>query len=430
MISAIRSILSSQYFKPISQLTAGSFIAQIITVAISPISTRLYTAEQLGIYTLILTFVSMFGPVICGKYDFAIVAAEDEKEAMELTAGSMLFLIIFLLLVAAGYKIYLPMNPVIIEEIGGFAYLLIVILLLTGLINILTSYNNRHKEYKTIASVNVVRSSAQSIGLIAFGVLKLGSIGLLLSQLLGCFFGLKKQGEHLYKNRLLFRKVCLNDVKNTLIKYKNQPLFSMPAYFINSASYSILNFFISSLYGMEIFGYYSMSYRILGLPLTLISMNVSKVFFQSASTEKIESRGYDKSLRQITLLLVCFSIPMVVILIFLGPYLFELVFGEGWYISGAFVRILAPMYGIRMIVSALTPALIISEKQRLELLIQSLFLISSIGSYVICKFRGFDINSFLILITITYSIIYIFFYAAIYRLSKQMQNKTREGEEK
>jgi O-antigen/teichoic acid export membrane protein len=121
---------------------------------------------------------------------------------------------------------------------------------------------------------------------------------------------------------------------------------------------------------------------------------------------------------------------MVVILIFLGPYLFELVFGEGWYISGAFVRILAPMYGIRMIVSALTPALIISEKQRLELLIQSLFLISSIGSYVICKFRGFDINSFLILITITYSIIYIFFYAAIYRLSKQMQNKTREGEEK
>lgn len=420
MIKKVKNVLSSQYFKSIFQLTLGSFMAQIITVAVSPISTRLYTAEQLGIYTLIITLVSMFGPVICGKYDFAIVSADDEKEVMELIVGSIFFSMIFLLIIVVGYKIYLFRNPKIVEEIGGFAYLLIVILIFTGFINVLTAYNNRRKEYKTIASVSVIRTAAQNIGLIVFGLFKLGAVGLLLSQLLGCILGLKKQGEHLYKNKLLLKKVRLHEIKNTLIKYKKQPLFSMPAYFINSTSYSILNFFISGLFGMNNFGYYSMSYRILGLPLSLISMNVSKVFFQRASEEKIKNGNYNKTLRQITLFLTCISIPMVAILMLFGPYIFELVFGDGWYISGVFVRILAPMYGIRFIVTALAPALTVSGEQRLELLMQSLFIISSIGVYVACKFLGFDIDVFLIIISITYSAIYIFFYVTIYKLSNQI----------
>lgn len=420
MIKKVKDMLSSQYFKSIFQLTVGSFVAQIITVAISPISTRLYTAEQLGIYTLIITLVSMFGPVICGKYDFAIVSAENEKEVMELVVGSIYFSIIFLLIITVGYKIYLYKNPKIVQEVGGFAYLLIVILIVTGFINILTSYNNRNKEYKTIASVSVIRTATQNMGLVIFGLFRLGSIGLLLSQLLGCFLGLKKQGQHLYKNKLLLKEIQFQEIKNTLIKYKKQPLFSMPAYFINSTSYSILNFFISGLFGMEIFGYYSMSYRILGLPLSLISMNVSKVFFQRATEEKAVNGNYNKTLRQITLFLTCISIPMVAILMLFGPYMFELVFGNGWYISGVFVRILAPMYGIRFIVTALAPALTVSGEQRLELLMQSLFIISSIGVYVAGKFLGFNINVFFRLITIMYSVIYVFFYITIYKLSKQI----------
>lgn len=418
MIKKMKNILSSKYFKSIFQLTVGSFMAQIITVAVSPISTRLYTAEQLGIYTLIITLVSMFGPVICGKYDFAIVSAEDEKEVMELIVGSIFFSIIFLLIIAVGYKVYLFENPRIIEEVGGYAYLLIIILIVTGIINILTSYNNRHKEYKTIALVSVIRTAAQNIGLIVFGLFKLGSIGLLLSQLLGCFFGLKKQGQRLHENKLLLKEVRLQGIKSTLIKYKKQPLFSMPAYFMNSTSYSILNFFISGLFGMKIFGYYSMSYRILGFPLSLISMNVSKVFFQRASEEKIKNGNYNKTLKQITLFLTCISIPMVAILMLFGPYMFELVFGKGWYISGVFVRILAPMYGIRFIVTALSPALTVSGEQRLDLLMQGLFIISSIVSYVAGKFLDLNINAFFTLITITYSVIYIFYYGTIYKLSK------------
>lgn len=419
MTEFVKNAISSQYFKFIFQLTLGSFIAQIITIIASPISTRLYTPEQLGIYTLVITIVSLFGPVMCGKYDMSIVSAKDEKEAMELVVAGAFFSIVFLLPVIFGYRYYLIINPEIIEEIGGFAYLLIGILIVTAFINILTSYNNRHKEYKTISSVYILRTIVQNIGLIMFGLLKAGSIGLLFSQFFGLLFGLKKQSKHLVRSKLLFREVSLEDLKSTMLKYKNQPLFSMPSHFVNSASYSILNFFISGLFGFGVFGYYSMSYRILGLPLSLISTNVSKVFFQKASEEKNRIGNYNKILIKITLGLVSISIPMVILLMIFGPLIFETVFGQGWHIAGVFVRILAPMYGLRFVVTSLSPALIVSGRQKLELLIQSLFIVSSISSYCVCKLFGFDINILLTIITISYSIIYILFYIIIYRLSKR-----------
>lgn len=419
MTKILKKIKNSQYFKFIFQLTMGSAIAQLITIIVSPISTRLYTPEQLGIYTLVLTVSSMFGPVLSGKYDMAIVSADDDREVYNLIVGSALFSFVTIILITIGYHYYLKFKPEILNELGMFAYLIIPILIVVSVLNILNYYNNRYKDYKIISLVYVIRTVFQNLGLVVLGFLKFGSLGLLLSQLVGSLAGLKKQGKGLYRNRSNLKKVHFNDVKSTLIKYKNQPLFSMPAQLINSSSYSILNFFISGLFGVSVFGYYSMSYRVLGLPLSLISMNVSKVFFQRATEEKSKIGNYNKSLKQITLFLMCMSIPMVIILVIFGPQMFELAFGDGWGISGSFARILAPMYGIRLIVSALTPALIVSGEQKLELIMQSVFLMSSVGTYFISKTCEIDINSFLTLITITYSIIYLIFYIIIYRLSKK-----------
>lgn len=409
---------TSSYIKSIFQLMTGAFFAQLITVIVAPISTRLYTPEQLGIYTLIITILSIFGPIISGKYDLAIVSAEDDREVMELIVASFFTSILFTALVTVGYKFYLMSHPEITNEVGGWAYLIVTLLIISGSANILSSYNNRNKEYEIISSVYVIRTAIQNLGLVLFGLLKLGSTGLLLSQFISSIFGLKKQGERLFPKRYMFKTVTLRGVWNSAVKYKKQPLYSMPAHFVNSASYSLLNFFISGLFGMESFGYYSMSYRILGLPLSLISSNVSKVFFQRASEEKMKVGNYRRTLKQMTFLLTGISIPMVLGLFFLGPYMFELAFGKGWYMSGVFVRILAPMYGFRFIVSALTPALIVSNRQGLELLVQCLFILSSVCAFFITKVFNFDIGFFLTLISVMYSVIYAILYFIIYRLSK------------
>lgn len=421
MLATGKKILSSDYFKSVFRLTVGSLIAQLITALVSPISTRLYKPEQLAVYTLILTVSSMFGPVLCGKYDMAIVSAKDEKEVTNLIVGGLAVSAVSITLVTMGYRFYLQKKPEILEEVGRFAYLLVAILIINALINLLNRYNNRHKEYKLISSVYVLRTGFQNIGLVLFGFLKLGSLGLLLSQILGSLVGLKRQSKRLIENRSVFKDVKLSEVKDTLLKHKKLPIYSMPAHFLNSASYSMLNFYITELFGLGILGYYSITYRILGIPLTLVSLNVSKVFFQRASEEKNKTGAYRRTLMQLTLFLACLSIPMVLVLVTLGPFLFELFFGEGWGVAGIYAQILAPMYGLRFIVSALTPALVISGEQRLELVLQSLFIITSIISYVVCSWTGYGINIFLLFISVFYSIIYIMLYMVIFKLSKKRQ---------
>lgn len=413
-----RRLLQSQYIKYIYQLAMGSFIAQGITVLVAPIMTRLYTPEEIGVYTLTLTIITMFGPVICGKYDQAIVVAENEKRVSELIVGSVLFSFIFLVLITLGLKIYLTMNPQVSEGIESYLYIIISILSLTAFVNILTAYNNRHKEYKTISSVTITRTLAQNLGIVILGILKFGTLGLLLSQLLGMLIGIKKQGKHLFESEINLKSIKLLNVKKILVRYNQLPFYSMPAHFINAASYSVLNFFIMGLFGLATFGFYAISYRILGLPLNLISMNVSKVFFQKASEERKMSGNFYRSLMMTSLFLTCLSVPMSIILMVFGPVVFEIVFGSGWGVAGEFVRILAPMYGIRFIVTALAPALIISGKQKAEFYMSTMFIIASILSYLICDLMHLDVFSFLKLITITYSVIYILFYIYIYHLSK------------
>ena len=61
LMSKIKKIIGNSFFRSIATLMSGTIIAQVISFAISPLMTRLYSEEQIGEYTLLLTAVTMFG---------------------------------------------------------------------------------------------------------------------------------------------------------------------------------------------------------------------------------------------------------------------------------------------------------------------------------------------------------------------------------
>lgn len=275
-----KTIKSSKILGPLFQLTAGSAIAQLITIMVSPLTTRLFTSEDLGIYTLILTIISIFGPVLNGKFDMSIVKSKDHDELVDYLNLSLIIGFLFSIFVSVGYTVYLFNNKVIMEKVGLIIFVILpIILMASALINTLTSLNNFEKNYYLISKVYVVRNISQNIMMISAGLIHLGVIGLILSQLASLFFGIKSQAISL-KKELIFMKqrFSILNIKKSFLKEKNQLIYLTPATVLNSSSYSVLNFFITNLFGLSVFGYYSMSYRILGLPLSLISGNVSRLF--------------------------------------------------------------------------------------------------------------------------------------------------------
>ena len=420
-----KSFFSKSLVTSIATLMSGSVLAQFITILASPLMTRLYTEEQIGEYTLVLTAVSMFGSVLCGRYDQSIVSEPDERNSYSLIKLCFLLTIIVSLVIGIGYAVYYQLEESTSLGGGETFFWIFLLLLLTGVGNILNAYNNRLRQYKVMATTHVMRTAWKEASLVGLGILKTGYYGLLVSQSLGVGIGLSTQAKKLIQDREKLRSITGKDMKIVARHHIRQPLFSVPASFANSFSYSVLNIFVSNLFGNAVLAHYSMSFRMLGLPLVLISSNMSRTFFERASREYDQKGEFHRTFLQTSVLLAAIAVPMVILLVLFAPWAFEMFFGEGWGKAGVYVRYLAPMFGIRLITSALSSAMTICNKQHIELYLQGFFVVSAYVVYFLCR-DGATMEAFLIGISTMFSVIYIVYYLVMLKMS----NSVRKGEEK
>ncbi|MEI2364312.1 oligosaccharide flippase family protein [Priestia megaterium] len=413
-----KRIFAGKYLNDIITLSIGTIIAQLITIIISPITTRIYTPSQLGLYTLVMTIVSVIGPNINGRFDLSIVTSDSKKEADTLTVTSTIISICMTLLISIALTLIYLFKPEMLNKIGAWVFILIPICLISGLTNTLLSYNNKYKQYKLIRSVSVLRSLALSIGQVSFGFLGLGVAGLFISQVISLILGLKRQAKYCLDNYKQLLLTTRAEIIFVIKKYKKQAIYSFPANVMNAMSYSITYFFITSLYGVNEVGYYSLCQTILGLPITLICSNVSRVFFRQASETRKNNGNFFSIFKKTTLILSAMSIPIFLILFLFGDKLFAIIFGADWKNAGQYAQIMAPMFAIRFITIPVISALLISGKQNLEFVMQLMFILLSVITYFLAKIFNYSIENYLNLTSAMFFINYLIMLLIIYRISK------------
>ena len=246
----------------------------------------------------------------------------------------------------------------------------------------------------------------------------MGFLGVLFGNLFGFFAGAKKQASFINGDYKRFTKFNFKEITRIAKKYYKQPLFSAPGLFFVASSNSIIALFIGSLYGLEKLGYFSLSLMILAAPLTLISSNFGKVFYQSASVEKRETGVFRRTFKKISLMLIFFSIPIFILLYFFAEPLFTLVFGNGWGIAGYYAALQTPMYASRFVVTSVMSGFILSGKQLTKLVLQVGFLIESILVVLLAKIFNLSIEDFITIISTLFLFNYWLMYFVIYRESK------------
>ena len=376
-------LLSDKFIKNMTLLTTGSFLGQIIAVLSAPIITRLYGVQDIGVHAYIISIVSMFTPIMNFRYDMAIVPESNEENIYPIIKLCVLVGIalssIISLFILLYFKMYKKMQGYTCE----ITVIMFFLLLSSAFINILNSVNNRLGEYKVLTAVSVIRNCSQHIGGIFLGIFHCNFLGLLFPYLFGQCLGIKHQAMFIIKNSKRIWGSDTDSIKIIMKKYKQLPMYSVPAMFANSFSYSSVTMFIEFLFDMTTVGYYSVSSRILGLPLSLISGNVAKIFFQESSREYNQKGHFDIALRKSLYILLFMTIPLSVVIYHIAPWACKTFFGDSWSKSADYVIILTPYFMCRFVGTALSPALIVCNKQRIELLVQFILLSTSILSYFI-----------------------------------------------
>lgn len=412
-------ILSNIFLKSFSLLASGSIIAQAITIILSPVVTRLFTPEQFGLYTIVVTAISLFGPVICLKYDMAIVIAKGEKETYSLIKLCLLMAIPLSLLISILYVLIIMSESYSTLQLWGYIFAIAILLSTYGINNILLAYNNKSGLYKIISSVTVIKSVVNNILLVLSGLINSGVLGLLGSQIISSLAGLRSQSKDIRKNINKFKNINFVDIKNVFLDYKKLPIFNATSAIITTSVYSTINLFIAVAFSAQQLGLYSLSYRVLGIPFTVISANIARVFFNSASMELHNNGSFSKTFTRTILFLAITVLSTITILAIISPWLFSTIFGEEWAKAGTYVRLLAPMFAIRLISESLTTSFIVSGKQHIELIFQSALLVGQLLIYSICYFYSIPIEQFLLFISFLYLLIHGIMILSMYKLSKE-----------
>lgn len=398
-------------------LMMGTAMAQAIPLAASPILTRLYTPADFGMLSLFMAVTSIFGVIACGRYELAIQLADDEKEAVNVAALSLLIALVLssvLLLVALLFRISLA-RMLGNEAIAPWLFAIPLAVLLSGVTTVLSYLNSRGKCFSDIATSNVVKSTVLVTLQAGFGSIKAGGGGLITGQVASMLAANVRLYRNATQGRPLRNTVTWQRMCEGAKKYINQPKYTLWASLANSLSLNVASIMISNLYMGAALGHYALVQRVLSAPAALIGGSIGQVFFQRASEAKRTTGSARHVFLKTSFGLLIIAVPAYILLYFVVDRLFAFVFGEAWRVAGRYAQIMVPLFAVRFIISPLSVVNQVNRQNLGGMVSQLLFLGASVAVMIGCAWAGFSMEQMLKVFTGVMVVLYGGYYVYIYR---------------
>ena len=407
----------SEFSRNVLTLMTGTTIAQAVPIAISPILTRIYTPEDFGVFALYMAIAAIISIIATGRYEMAIMLPKKDEDVNSIVKLILILLssisvFVFLIVFIFNQEIT---NLFENKEISNWLYFLPLSIVLTGIYQVFNYLLIREKSFKRLAKNKVIVSTSNASTQLAIGLGSTSSFGLLFGNLTGyivsIFFIIKSKIINKY---FQLRGVPIQKVAN---EYKNFPKYDVPSVLVNVLANQLPLFALGKYFSLGVLGYYSLMYKVLMMPINLLSNTILDVFKQKA-TEDYNKYGNCKSIYISTLkkLVLLGIVPFTVLGIF-APDLFAFVFGDKWRVAGEFAQIMTPMFYIKFVVSPLSYTFFIVNKQNLNFYGQ-IFLFLGILVSIISSIYYKDEYILVFLFSLTYSFVYIIYLIFSFKFSK------------
>jgi len=376
------SLLSnrSPFIQNTLKLVLGSGIAQVITFLVSPVLTRLYTPEDLGLFTFFISIVGLLALIATLRYEIAIIFPKEDSDAVNIASLSVIiaFGISFLLLILVLlYHFFLtgliPLNPVL----SRWLYLLPVLVFFLGLGNIFSNWMIRKKKYRFLSAGKIINSLGNNLTALFLGLIGIGAWGLLIGNFTGTFLFILFLGFCISRSGQFRRdEFDRSSVVNFARKYKDLPTSNTLQSILETLQNYGIIYLAKIFFSSTVVGFYALSLRILQAPLWLIGSSISQVYMKDAAERYNKNENLEELLIKTIKLSGLVALPVLIVLLAAGPWLFAFIFGSAWREAGVYAQILAPWMFFDFIRYCIAQSPLIVGKTR------SMFYISVIGNVI------------------------------------------------
>lgn len=384
----------SASLRNVLKLAGGTAGSQLITIAASPIFTRLYGPASFGLLATFTSILALLSIVSSLSYQLAIAVPEDENEAIDLVWLCLALVAISTVLTALG-AIFVGDNLahwLNQTSLKPLLWLLPAGVCLNGLYQSLSYWAIRHRDFGLLAQTRF-RQSVFGV-MTTLAISPLGTIGLIMGQLVsqssGFIYLLSKNA-----GSLLLRPITPYILVQTLLRYRHFGIFSSLASLVNSIGQQVPNLILATAFGTELLGELALSQRLLLVPASLIGSSVSQVFLSNAAVA-YRVGVLPPLIRNATGKLIIVGLLASVLVCFGLTPMMPVIFGQNWVETQSIMPTLIPLFLGQLTISPISMAFIAAEANKKDLLGQLALSFMRIAPLLIGISVGLEFRSVLI----------------------------------
>jgi len=344
--------ISSFKLTNILQLVRGSILAQLVFVIVTPVLTRIYTPEQMGIFGVFFAAVLVLSRIACLRFDLAIPLPRTDAAAFHLLIAAFVSSI-FLVLTGICINRFLLSSNFFGQS--GHVLQRFDVVLAIGIISFvtfeaLTYWNTRHKKFDVVANGKIITSTTLAASQLMGFFFNQKLIILLVAYPISMFIGIVYMLRKFENAKRLAKRLRIEVAKKVIYRHRDFPLVSVWTTSLTELAQSLPLLVITFLFGNTEAGFFFLARRIGLVPTSVVGRAISLVNYSDMADVKKNDTLKEMLVEQIRNLQYLTLIPAT-LLALLAPSVSSLALGDTWRDVGVFLLLMTPFVYIKLIFS-------------------------------------------------------------------------------
>jgi O-antigen/teichoic acid export membrane protein len=407
-------------------LAGGNSLAQLVTLAVAPILTRLYSPADYGTLTVLVAVVSVLAILATGRFHLAIPLPESVLQArhllgMALSLTAFCSMLIALLVWAYADRIFAALG---IPAAAAYWWFIPVAMAGIAVYETLYHWALRLREFRLLTRTRVTQAITGSATSVGMGFSSPGPFGLLLGALLFQAAGILRLARFARVRPMATEAVTVlaPGFTSTVRAFVSFASFSCLAAFLNTLGVALAPVLLARLYGEDAGGSYGFAYRLITVPMLLVGNAISQVFLAEAAPNLASRPEYIRHLHQaITKRTVWFAAALIAVGM-LSPFLFPLVFGARWAQAGIFAAWMTLFCAAQLVVSPVSNLAVLLRRQDLQCALDALRVLVIVPSLVVPHLLGATVTQTVACYSLSMFGLYGIYYAVYAHLARSLPN--------
>lgn len=342
-------------------LITGTAVGQLVTLGVTPLLARLYSAEDFGYLSLVLSAASIVTPAAALRLESALMLPRSDRNATALLAvgavSAVLLSIASIGVLELLFALGLLSN---MAALAGFPFWVAAIVLTTAVFTLLSQFALRGHRYGAVARRSVYQSVLAAGTQVGLGLVAPSPLTLIGGYTLGRLAGIAPLMVGIRSSLHRFRVL---DARRIVRRYWRFPALFAPSAMLNSAGLVLPVLFVGTWYSVADAGQWAMAERILAAPLVLVATAIGQVVeAQMSESHRTGGLNLGRYYLNVSAALLALAVAAVVVIVTLGRWLLPVILGPGWELTTDIMIAMSPMLATRLIATPMSKVLFVSQR--------------------------------------------------------------------